>query len=549
MLDIKNSEDKQVKEIQNSNGFIGFVDDILEAREEISIFDMSGILGDSFLFPNVSQHSFFKTNDDDKDLENYLINTYIDNDNKPINISKDKNDIISHFEDYFICNHENLNEYRDVVTHTSEYNLLAYTIYKTLVKIYPKFKELKEPFKINSIMKSDLLYKISVEFPDYVKVNQLVKYDYLFEEEFKSRTKGDVDLEVRVVIEKINENIVFTVSRFTNKNSISIADILNFGIGYSYSDMLSDKYKTPLVLGLLDNESPKILDFNDSKNIAIVGAKGKCPIAYSFVTNLVTTTHYEDLNMVICSQRDNTFWKMFSRNPHVLGYHTDSELFKDIINDIYDESEKRLKIAKRKKIKDFNNLKKHLKNESQILLVLDGLSKILTNYRTILKNASESNYVHLLNMLNSIAKHAHITGVSILAISERGDKSTFPQEIIKNSLVKIAMKDSSENDINTLFGLDTIDLSRPIGLDYNLIEYNDLTPRYCRTSSIGGLNDKQMLSIVRVIAFDWIRKSIFSDISIIEQPKGLNFIFAYNRNEIASDSISKIVDGKVIPSW
>lgn len=195
MLDIKNNEDNQVKEIQNSNGFIGFVDDILEATEEISIFDMSGILGDSFLFPNVSQHSFFKTTDDDKDLENYLINTYIDNDNKPINISKDKNDIISHFEDYFICNHENLNEYRDVVTHTSEYNLLAYTIYKTLVKIYPKFKELREPFKINSIMKSDLLYKISVELPDYVKVNQLVKYDYLFEEEFKSRTKGDVDLE------------------------------------------------------------------------------------------------------------------------------------------------------------------------------------------------------------------------------------------------------------------------------------------------------------------------------------------------------------------
>lgn len=549
MINIKDNEDIQVKEIQNSNSFIGFVDDILEAQEELSIFDMSGILGDSFLFPNVSQHNFFKASEDDKELENYLINTYIDNDNKPITISKNKNDILNHFEDYFVCNHDNLNEYRDVITHTSEYNLLSYILYKSLIKIYPKFAELKEPFKVNSIMKSDLLYKVSVELPEYIKSKQLSKYDSLFEEQFKRRTKGNNDLEVRVVIEKINKNIVFTISRFTNKNNISIADILNFGIGYSYSDILSEKYKTPIVLGLLDNENPKILDFNDSKNIAIVGVKDKCPIAYSFVTNLVTTKHYEDLNMVICSQKDNTFWKMFSRNPHVLGYHTDSELFKDIINDIYDESEKRLKIAKRKKINEFDKLKKYLKNESQILLVLDGLSKILTNYRTILKNASESNYVSLLNMLNSIAKNAHITGVSIMAISERGDKTTFPQEIIKNSLVKIAMKDSSENDINTLFGLDVLDLSRPIGLDYSLVEYNDLLPSYCKTCSIGGLNDKQMLSIVRVIAFDWIRKSIFSDISIIEQPKGLNFIFAYNRNEIASDSISKIVDGKVIPSW
>lgn len=549
MLDLNNANNLQIKEIQNSNDYIGFLDDILEAKEELSIFDMSGILGDSFLFPNVSQQSFYKTTEDDKDLENYLINTYIDNDNKPIIFSKNKDDIIHHFKNYFICNHDNLNEYSDVTTHTQEYNILAYTIYKTLIKIYPKYKELKDPFIVNSIMKSDLLYKLSIELPEYINVNHLIKYDYLFEDSFKNRTKGDVDLEVRVVIEKINKNIVFTISRFSNNYSVSMADILNFGIGYSYSDMLSDKYEIPLILGLLDNENPKLLDFSESKNIAIVGVKDKCPIAYSFVTNLVTTNHYEDLNMVICSQKDNTFWKMFSRNPHVLGYHTDIELFKDIVNDVFDESEKRIKIAKRKKANNFKDLKPFLKNTSRILLILDGLSRILTNYRTILKNASEANYINLLNMINSIAKNSKITGISILAISERGDKTAFPQEILKNSLVKIAMKDSSENDINTLFGIDIMDLSQPIGLDYNLVEYIENTPKYCKTCSIGGLNDKQMLAITRVIAFDWIRKSIYSDISIIEQPKGLNLPFAYNRNEIASDSISKIVDGKVIPSW
>lgn len=549
MLDLNNANNFQIAEIQNSNDYIEFLDDILEAKEEISIFDMSGILGDSFLFPNVSQQSFYKTTEDAKELENYLINTYIDNDNKPIIFSKNKNDIIHHFKNYFICNHDNLNEYVDVTAHTQEYNILAYTIYKTLIKIYPKYKELKDSFIVNSIVKSDLLYKLSIELPEYINVNHLIKYDYLFEDNFKNRTKGDADLEVRVVIEKIKKNIVFTVSRFSNNYSVSMADILNFGIGYSYSDMLSDNYEIPLILGLLDNENPKLLDFSESKNIAIVGVKDKCPIAYSFVTNLVTTTHYEDLNMIICSQKDNTFWKMFSRNPHVLGYHTDIELFKDIVNDVFDESEKRMKIAKRKKVNSFKDLKPFLKNNSRILLILDGLSRILTNYRTILKKASEENYLNLLNMINSIAKNSKITGISILAISERGDKTAFPQEILKNSLVKIAMKDSSENDINTLFGVDIINLSQPIGLDYNLVEYIENKPKYCKTCSIGGLNDKQMLAITRVIAFDWIRKSIYNDVSIIEQPEGLNLPFAYNRNEIASDSISKIVDGKVIPSW
>ena len=84
MLDLNNANNFQIAEIQNSNDYIEFLDDILEAKEEISIFDMSGILGDSFLFPNVSQQSFYKTTEDAKELENYLINTYIDNDNKPI---------------------------------------------------------------------------------------------------------------------------------------------------------------------------------------------------------------------------------------------------------------------------------------------------------------------------------------------------------------------------------------------------------------------------------------------------------------------------------
>lgn len=551
MLEVTNQDNQQIKQIQNSNKYIHFLDDILEAKEELSIFDMSEVLGNNFNFPNISMTKFYRTTVEDKDLEQYLVDSYIDNDFKTIAFSKDKKDLINHFKPYLIRNYENLNEYEEVTPHTNEYNILSYSIYNVLTDMFPKYKDSGDTFNVNSIVKSELVYKISTRLPSYIDYKQVMKFDYLFEENLRNTTLGHIDEEVRVVIDRVNDNIVFTISRFNSKNPVSIADILNYGMGYSFSEIMSDRYKKPLIVGLLDNESPLILDYVQPRNIAILGVTDKCPIAYSLVTNMVMMNHYEDLHFIICSHQDKTFWKMFSRNPHVLGYHTKVDEFKDIINDVYDVHVKRLKMAKSKKVKSFEELKPYLKKQydRQLLLTIDGLSKILLNYRTIIKNASEVNYQKLYTMLNEIADNSHLTGISILAISERGDKANFPYKIIENSTMKIAMKESSENDINTLFGVDIVDLSRPIGLDYNIVEFRENDPRYCKTCSIGGVSNKQMLAITRVIAFDWVRKSMYNDVSIIEQPKGLKMNFAYNRNVTAGDSLAKIIDGKVIPSW
>lgn len=551
MLNIKSKENLQVKTIINSNDFISFIDDVLVSEEELSFFDMSKVLGDSFLFPNISTHHFYQAPENDKEHEEFLISTYIENDRKPIAFSKEKRDVLLHFNDYLIKNHENLNEYTDVTAHTQEYNLLSYLIYRSLKKVHPRYAKEKEAFHVNSILESDLLYKISVRLPEYVYLQELTKYDYVFEEAFMNKhNQGIKDTEVRVVIDKVNENTVFTVSKFSNKTMVSFSDVLNFGMGYAYSDFSGEKYKSPLVIGLLDNETPKMLEYSVSKNIPIIGTQNKCPIAYSFAMNLVLTNHYEDLNFFICAPAENTFWKMFSRNPHVLGYHTEMDSFKNVINDIYDESVKRLQLSKKKKAKTFQELKTKVPyNLSQMTLIIEGVSKILTVHRTTLKNASEANYQMLMDMLNFIAEHSEKTGINIIGISERGDKTAYPQKIVENSLVKIAMSLSSENDINTLFGVDVVDLAQPIGLDYNIVEYEENTPRYCKTCTVGGLNSRQMLSIVRVVAFDWVRKTLYSDLNIIDQPMGLDMLFAYNRHEISKDSLSKLFNSQLIPSW
>lgn len=553
MLDLTNKENSQIQEIENSNDYISFLDDVLEISEELSIFDMASVLGNNFAFPNINVNNFYKTTRTDKELEQYLINSYIDNENKPIKYSKSKKDIIDHFKPYFIANHDNLNEFGELVATTLEYNILSYSLYKGLCAVYPEFKRNKDIFKVKSIVKSDLLYKVSVELPNYISLAELSRKDFLFEDFLMSKTKGETDHEVKILMEKYNNHFVFSVSRFENKDYVSIADVLNYGLGYSYSDFEGDSFKIPVVLGLVDNEFPRMIDLSSSKNIAIIGKDGEglgySPLSYSIALNSILTTHYEDLNYIICCDKKDTFWKMFSRTPHVLGYHTDINVFKDVISDVYDLAKERLSLAKKKKCKTFKELQTHLSYDPQVVFVLDGLSSILSRHRTLIDNASEEIYSLIFNKINEIAKYSDITGVSILAISERGDKTAFPQEIVNNSILKVAMRNSSENDINSLFGVDMLDLSKPIGLDYNIIDIGDGYPKLCKTCSIGGLNDKQMLSIVRVIAFDWIRKSIYDDMPIVECPKDLNFLHAYTRNSIAKDSIEKIINGKVIPSW
>lgn len=538
-----------VEKMKDINKYIFFIDDILESATEISLFDKSEVLGDSFEFPSLNLNTTYQATDNIKEFEKYLIEQYIENDKKAMKYTRARKDILKYFRKYFIKNNMNLNDFEDVEPRTSEYNNISYHLYEGLSQIYPEFIKNKDKFYVDSIVKSPLVYKVSVQLPEYIKLNKLIVNDYILEKYLKDASV-EKDNEVHICIDKINENIVFTLLRFDSNSNVSLGDIVNYGTGYPYQQLRDSEFSIPAFLGLIDNEVPCIVELEGNGTIAITGVKDNPPnVAYALTMNMLLTTHYDDVQFVILNRQDTPIWRMFSRSPHVLGYHSEVETFQDVIEDMYNLSMTRLKVAKKNKIKDFPTLKKELgDHHAQVYLILDSCSGILNYYKTYI-NDNNTTFINTVDHLNEIAKYSSVTGVSIMAISQRADDNNLPLEIKEHASIKIGMSGSSENDYQELFGRDVQETGVAIGSDSNIVTYNGtMETEYIHTPVVGGVNKAQMLSLIRVVAFEWVRKSLF-DNSIIPQPLGCNLPFAYNRDKIAKDSIEKIKDGKILPNW
>ena len=538
-----------VEKMKDINKYIFFIDDILESATEISLFDKSEVLGDSFEFPSLNLNTTYQATDNIKEFEKYLIEQYIENDKKAMKYTRARKDILKYFRKYFIKNNMNLNDFEDVEPRTSEYNNISYHLYEGLSQIYPEFIKNKDKFYVDSIVKSPLVYKVSVQLPEYIKLNKLIVNDYILEKYLKDASV-EKDNEVHICIDKINDNIVFTLLRFDSNSNVSLGDIVNYGTGYPYQQLRDSEFSIPAFLGLIDNEVPCIVELEGNGTIAITGVKDNPPnVAYALTMNMLLTTHYDDVQFVILNRQDTPIWRMFSRSPHVLGYHSEVETFQDVIEDMYNLSMTRLKVAKKNKIKDFPTLKKELgDHHAQVYLILDSCSGILNYYKTYI-NDNNTTFINTVDHLNEIAKYSSVTGVSIMAISQRADDNNLPLEIKEQASIKIGMSGSSENDYQELFGRDVQETGVAIGSDSNIVTYNGtMETEYIHTPVVGGVNKAQMLSLIRVVAFEWVRKSLF-DNSIIPQPLGCNLPFAYNRDKIAKDSIEKIKDGKILPNW
>lgn len=546
---MRNFIEDNVEKMKDINKYIFFIDDILESSTDIALFDKSDVLGDSFEFPSLNLNTTYQASDNVKEFEKYLIEQFIANDKKAMAYTRKRKDILKHFRRYFIKNNRNLNDFEDVEPRTSEYNNICYRLYEGVTNVYPEFYKNKDKFIVDSIVKSPLVYKISTQLPDYIKLNKLIINDDILESYLKDPTV-EKDNEVHICIDKVNNNIVFTLLRFDSNSNVSLGDIINYGTGYPYQQIRDSEFNIPSFLGLIDNEVPLLVELEGNGTIAITGVKDNPPqVAYGLTMNMLLTTHYDDVQFVILNRQDTPIWRMFSRAPHVLGYHSDVETFQDVIEDVYNLSMERLKIAKKNKVHAFTDLKKVLgEHHAQMYLILDSCSGILNYYKTYI-NDNNTTFINTVDHLNEIAKYSSITGVSIIAISQRADDNNLPLEIKEHASIKIGMSGSSENDYQELFGRDVQETGVAIGSDSNIITYNGTgETEYIHTPVVGGHNTSQTLSLIRVVSFEWVRKSLY-DNSIITQPKGCNLPFAYNRDKTASDSIEKIKEGKILPNW
>lgn len=546
---MRDFKSENIDEISDINKYIYFIDDILESSSELSILEKSNVLGDSFEFPALTLNTTYKATDDIKDFENFLMKQFLQNDKKSMTYIRQRKDILKHFRKYFIQNNTNLSTFEDIEPKTQEFNNVCYHVYQGVAEIFPEFVTNKDKFKVESIVKSHLVYKVSLALPKYIDIRKLMVKDFIIEKYLKDPELKN-DNEVHIGLDKVNNNIVITLLRFDNESRVSLGDIINYGTGYPYQLLRDSEFKLPCLMGLIDNEVPLLVDLEGNGTIAMVGVKDKSWLAYTMAMNLVMSSHYDDVQFVILNQKDDSIWHMFSRMPHVLGYHSDVETFTDVIEDLYNVSQKRLKIAKKNKSTKFSDLKKHLGNHhAQMYMILDSSSQLLTYYKTFL-NDGGTTFINTVDKLNSIAENSSLTGVSIMAITQRADDNNLPEQIKEHAQIRVGMSAGSENDYQELFGRDVQETGVAIGYDSNIISFDNATTEteYIRTPIIGGLNKTQTLALIRVVALEWVRKSLYDD-SIVNEPNGLKMPFAYNRNVIAKDSIEKIKEGKILPRW
>lgn len=546
---MRNFKTENIEKVTDINDYIYFIDDILESSGELSILEKSDVLGDSFEFPALTLNTTYKATDDIKSFENFLMEQFLANSKKSMTYIRQRKDILKHFRKYFIKNNTNLSTFQDIEPKTKEFNNICYHLYQGISEIFPEFVHKKDKFKAESIVKSPLVYKISLSLPDYIDIRKLMVKDFIIEKYLKEPELKN-DNEVHIGLDKVNNNIVVTLLRFDNESRVSLGDIINYGTGYPYQLLRDSEFKLPCLMGLIDNEVPLIVDLEGNGTIAMVGVKDKSWLAYTMAINMVMSTHYDDVQFVILNQKDDAIWHMFSRMPHVLGYHSNVETFTDVIEDLYNVSQKRMKLAKKNKVKNFKDLKPLLGNHhAQMYMILDSSSQLLTYYKTFL-NDGGTTFINTVDKLNSIAENSSLTGVSILAITQRADDNNLPEQIKEHAQIRVGMSGGSENDYQELFGRDVQETGVAVGYDSNIISYDNATTEteYIRTPIIGGLNNTQTLALIRVVALEWVRKSLY-DVSVINEPDGLHMPFAYNRNIIARDSIEKIKEGKILPSW
>lgn len=540
---------ENVDKVENVNDYIHFIDDILESEGNFSVLEKSNVLGDLFEFPALNLNTTYTATENVKDFESFLMSQFIDNDKKAMTYMRERKDILKYFRKYFIRNNENLSIYEDVEPKTREFNNISYHLYKGICDIYPTFELKKDKFLVDSIVKSPLVFKVSVKLPKYIDYRSLIVQDYKIEKHLRN-PDVEKDNEVHLSIDSVNDNIVFTLLRFDNTSRVSLGDVVNYGTGYPYQLIRDSEFKLPCLVGLIDNEIPLLVDLEGNGNIALAGVKKTPYLAYSMAMSMVLCTHYDDVQFVILNQEDTDVWHMFSRMPHVLGYHSDIEQFVDIIEDLYKLSLERFRQSKIHRTENFSELKNKLGNHhAQVYLILDNSTRILNYYKTFM-NDNGATYSHVVDKLNRIAKLSHITGVSIFGISQRADSTALPHEIVSNSTVRVGAEGCSENDYQELFGRDVQETGVAVGNDNHIVSYDNITSEteYIRTPVVGGIKKSQTLSLIRVVALEWVRKSMY-DVSLIPQPDGLNFHFAYNRDIMVRDSLDKIKEGKILPNW
>ncbi|MEN3991796.1 hypothetical protein, partial [Acinetobacter baumannii] len=129
---------------------------------------------------------------------------------------------------------------------------MAYSLYKGLISIEPKFDLDDSKLIVMDIRKSPLIYKVEVQLPNYFSKNKIESKVKVIEDILR---KSEDDGKVSVLVKFFRGRFVFKFFRLENPNMISLGDILRFkddtkGGKTAFEDFADNDKGLPMLLGL-----------------------------------------------------------------------------------------------------------------------------------------------------------------------------------------------------------------------------------------------------------------------------------------------------------
>src|SRR5699024_7679906 len=267
--------------------------------------------------------------------------------------------------------------------------------------------------------------------------------------------------------------------------------------------------------------------------------------------NFVIANDYNNVQFIVMDAKNAPFWNAFARFPHVLGYHYEIEDFIGILEEVEQERRRRQEVLQSFGEEDLKGYRKRLREEGNyeemkkmplLFVVIDEITATMAT----LKDQDEELFKTFSSLLGQIATQGRSSGVRILSIGQRTTFDSIPKTLMANSSFKFGMKMEVEADFDKMFGEDIKNYKRPntLGMGLSKVE-GTTTLQNIKTLTIGGKNNRQMLSLIRSLAFDWIRRSHGVD-DVESLPEGMPLKESYNRPMFLHKSKKEMKEGRIL---
>lgn len=435
-----------------------------------------------------------------------------------------KAQIFDSFSEYFFSNTPEFSEWTWIPPRGVVANNLAYLIYEGMRDIFNTLTYTDDRFRIMEMRENKLMYHVTAICPKKVRPKELTANVGLIGTQFK-RNEDDNATLVQV--------IPLGVSKYTFKIMKPVKEIVSFGdvINFKRPDGSVDVYKSmttknrlPFIPGLINNETPAVIDLVKEQHFAVFGPPGggKSWLIYFLLMNMVTGSTPSEVSFVIFDRKKAPTFRTFSRFPHVVKYVTEMNEFLDVMKALYDEMQLRKEILNDLGMEKWESFHERYKDDPKQLREMPFLYIIIDELPATLEAMKQESQEKLYNpfkaLMSDIAREGRSEGIKLGVIGQRPTNANIPRDVIELCSMKIAFK-SSENELKKI-NMDALGLvmtNEPGQAIIQSIQTGDKSLSI-RTMGTGGGTDDQIMDLLRIMALDWqMRNPYLPSFSTLER--------------------------------